>query len=58
MFIITFLLWSQASSSEDLRVDVNVVDQHLVDAAVKLKSLFPDWVDVIAYSNFMSTYIF
>ncbi|KAK3443323.1 endoplasmic reticulum metallopeptidase 1 [Eucalyptus grandis] len=50
--------WLEASSSMDLRVDVNVVDQHLVDAAAKLKSLFPDWVDVTAYSNYMSTYIF
>jgi hypothetical protein len=48
----------QASSSEDLRVEVAVLDQNLVGAAKKLKSLFPDWVDVIAYSSFMSTYIF
>uniref|UniRef100_A0A2N9G0T5 Uncharacterized protein n=1 Tax=Fagus sylvatica TaxID=28930 RepID=A0A2N9G0T5_FAGSY len=50
--------WLEASSSEDLRVEVAVLDQNLVGAAKKLKSLFPDWVDVIAYSSFMSTYIF
>ncbi|GMY26477.1 endoplasmic reticulum metallopeptidase 1 isoform X1 [Fagus crenata] len=50
--------WLEASSSEDLTVEVAVLDQNLVGAAKKLKSLFPDWVDVIAYSSFMSTYIF
>ncbi|KAG6651302.1 hypothetical protein I3843_06G095700 [Carya illinoinensis] len=50
--------WLEASSSEDLRVEVAVLDQKLVDAAKKLKSLFPDWVDVTAYSSFMSSYIF
>lgn len=48
----------QASSGEDLRVEVAVLDQHMVDAAKKLKGLFPDWVDVIAYSSFLSSYVF
>lgn len=48
----------QASGSEDIRVDVAVLDQYMVDAAKKLKGLFPDWVDVIAYSSFMSSYTF
>ncbi|KAB1225806.1 Endoplasmic reticulum metallopeptidase 1 [Morella rubra] len=50
--------WLEASSSEDLRVEVAVLDQKLSDAAKKLKSLFPDWMDVIAYSSFLSSYIF
>ncbi|KAE8023656.1 hypothetical protein FH972_009328 [Carpinus fangiana] len=50
--------WLEASISEDLRVEVAVLDQNLVDGAKKLKSLFPDWVDVTAYSSFMSSYIF
>uniref|UniRef100_A0A7N0VGJ7 Endoplasmic reticulum metallopeptidase 1 n=3 Tax=Kalanchoe fedtschenkoi TaxID=63787 RepID=A0A7N0VGJ7_KALFE len=50
--------WLEANSSETLRVEVAVLDQHLVDDAEKLKSLFPSWVDVIAYSSFISTYTF
>lgn len=50
--------WLEASSSEALRVEVAVLDQYLVAEAQKLKSLFPNWVDVIAYSSFMSTFIF
>ncbi|KAG2706640.1 hypothetical protein I3760_05G113100 [Carya illinoinensis] len=50
--------WLEASSSEDLRVEVAVLDQKLVGGAKKLKSLFPDWVDVTAYSSFMSSYVF
>ncbi|PKI78314.1 hypothetical protein CRG98_001257 [Punica granatum] len=50
--------WLEASSLEDLRVDVAVLDQYMVGAAKKLKGLFPDWVDVTAYSSFMSSYTF
>lgn len=50
--------WLEANSSEALRVDVAVLDQHLVDASTKLKGLFPSWVDVTAYSSFLSSYIF
>ncbi|XP_044490558.1 endoplasmic reticulum metallopeptidase 1 [Mangifera indica] len=50
--------WLEASSSEGLRVQVSVLDQVLTDEAKKLKSLFPDWADVTAYSSFISTYIF
>lgn len=48
----------QASSSDELRVEVAVLDQYLVEEAKKLKRLFPDWVDVTAYSSFLSTYTF
>ncbi|XP_061360756.1 uncharacterized protein LOC133304724 [Gastrolobium bilobum] len=50
--------WLEANSSEALRVDLAVLDQKLVDPAKRMKDLFPDWVDVIAYSSFMSSYIF
>ncbi|KAA3465821.1 endoplasmic reticulum metallopeptidase 1-like isoform X2 [Gossypium australe] len=39
--------WLEASNSEDLRVDVAVLDQILVDETKKLKALFPAWADVI-----------
>ena len=48
----------QASSSEEIRVEVAVLDQYMVDAAKKLKGLFPSWVDVTAYSSFLSSYVF
>ncbi|XVF02740.1 hypothetical protein REPUB_Repub04eG0200100 [Reevesia pubescens] len=50
--------WLEASNSGDLRVDVTVLDQILVDEAKKLKKLFPAWADVTAYSSFLSSYIF
>ncbi|OIW19126.1 hypothetical protein TanjilG_03616 [Lupinus angustifolius] len=50
--------WLEANSSEALRVDLAVLDQKLVGPAKRLKGLFPDWVDVTAYSSFMSSYIF
>ncbi|XP_058192840.1 uncharacterized protein LOC131310060 isoform X2 [Rhododendron vialii] len=50
--------WLEASSSEAIRIEVAVLDQYLVEDARKLKALFPDWVDVIAYSSFLSSYIF
>ncbi|KAK3040851.1 hypothetical protein RJ639_029195 [Escallonia herrerae] len=50
--------WLEANSSADIRIDVAVVDQYLMESAKKLKGLFPSWVDVIAYSSFLSTYIF
>lgn len=52
-----FVWWCQANSSEALRVDVAVLDQKLVEPMKRLKDLFPDWVDVTAYSTFMSSYI-
>lgn len=48
----------QANGSEPLKVDVAVLDQHLVAGAKKLKSLFPGWVDVTGYSSFLSSYTF
>ncbi|XP_050898371.1 uncharacterized protein LOC127105245 isoform X2 [Lathyrus oleraceus] len=50
--------WLEANSSEALRVEVSVLDQKLVDPAKILKSVFPDWVDVVAYSSFISSYTF
>ncbi|KAK9046668.1 hypothetical protein V6N11_052551 [Hibiscus sabdariffa] len=50
--------WLEASNSGDIRVDLAVLDQVLVDEAKKLKGLFPPWADVTAYSSFLSTYVF
>ncbi|XP_058731795.1 uncharacterized protein LOC131603496 isoform X1 [Vicia villosa] len=50
--------WLEANSSEALRVEVSVLDQKLVDPAKRLKSVFPKWVDVVAYSSFISSYTF
>ncbi|ESR51288.1 hypothetical protein CICLE_v10030679mg [Citrus x clementina] len=50
--------WLEASSPENLTVEVAVLDQVLVDEAKKLKGLFPDWTDVTAYSSFRSSYTF
>ncbi|CAH9132068.1 unnamed protein product [Cuscuta epithymum] len=50
--------WLEASSSEEIRVEVGVIDQHLTERQLKLKGLFPDWVDVTAYTSFRSTYVF
>ena len=48
----------QASSSEKIRVEVVVLYQYMVDAGKKLKGLFLSWVDVTAYSSFLSSYVF
>ncbi|XP_021281761.1 endoplasmic reticulum metallopeptidase 1 [Herrania umbratica] len=50
--------WLEASNSGDIRVDVAVLDQVLVDEAKKLKGIFPVWADVTAGSSFLSSYIF
>lgn len=50
--------WLEANSSADLVIEVGVVDQYLIYEAAKLKGLFPDWVDVVAYSSYLSSYIF
>ncbi|KAE9601111.1 hypothetical protein Lal_00023902 [Lupinus albus] len=50
--------WLEANSSEAIRVDMAVLNQKLIGPAKRLKGLFPDWVDVTAYSSFMSTYLF
>ncbi|PIA51174.1 hypothetical protein AQUCO_01100187v1 [Aquilegia coerulea] len=50
--------WLEANSSEALRVDVAVLDQYMADDFRRLKSLFPKWIDVTAYSSFLSTYVF
>ncbi|KAL6505422.1 hypothetical protein OROHE_022801 [Orobanche hederae] len=48
----------QADSLESLRVDVAVVDLYLTEPTKKLKGLFPSWMDITAYTSFMSSYIF
>ncbi|KAG7020138.1 Endoplasmic reticulum metallopeptidase 1 [Cucurbita argyrosperma subsp. argyrosperma] len=50
--------WLEANNDEELRINVAVLDQQLTSEVKKLKSLFPEWVDVIAYSSFMSAYTF
>ncbi|KAL9679822.1 hypothetical protein QQ045_017692 [Rhodiola kirilowii] len=50
--------WLEANSLDALRIEVAVLDQYLVDGAKKLKSLFPSWVDVTAYSSLISAYTF
>ncbi|KAJ6813486.1 endoplasmic reticulum metallopeptidase 1 isoform X1 [Iris pallida] len=50
--------WLEANSSAALRVDLAVLDQFLVDEARILKSSFPSWADMTAYSCFMSSYQF
>ncbi|XP_057530899.1 uncharacterized protein LOC130809230 [Amaranthus tricolor] len=50
--------WLEANSSEPLRVEVAVLDQYMVQEAKELKLRFPDWVDVVAYTSFMSSYSF
>jgi hypothetical protein len=56
--LLFWLIIFQASSSEALRVDLSVLDQKLVGPAKTLKNAFPNWVDVVGYSNFLSTYTF
>ncbi|KAM0934905.1 putative peptidase M28 [Dioscorea sansibarensis] len=53
-----WIFWIEANSSEALRVDLAVVDQHLVDDTEKLKTIFPRWIDVTAFSSFLTTYYF
>lgn len=50
--------WLEANSSETLTVEVMVLDQYMVESTKKLKGLFPDWVDVTAYSSFISSYTY
>ncbi|XP_050206682.1 uncharacterized protein LOC126656209 [Mercurialis annua] len=50
--------WLEASNSNNIRVEVAVLDQVLSDGTKNLKGHFPDWVDVTAYSSFLSSYSF
>ncbi|KAK8962394.1 hypothetical protein KSP40_PGU011829 [Platanthera guangdongensis] len=50
--------WLEANSSEALRVDLAVLDQHLTDDMRKLKGLFPSWADLTAFTTFLSSYHF
>ncbi|GER56068.1 Zn-dependent exopeptidases superfamily protein [Striga asiatica] len=49
--------WLEVDESGSLRVDVAVVDLYLTEPVNKLKGLFPSWMDVTAYTSFMSSYI-
>ncbi|KAH0875113.1 hypothetical protein HID58_072475 [Brassica napus] len=53
-----WIFWLEANSEEEVRVDVAVLDQRLDEETRNLKSLFPGWSDVIAYTSFLSTYFF
>lgn len=48
----------QTNSTGDIRIEVGVVEQYLMESMKKLKGSFPEWVDIIAFSSFLSTYIF
>ncbi|KAL4573836.1 hypothetical protein LXL04_020655 [Taraxacum kok-saghyz] len=50
--------WVETNSPGDIRIEVGVVEQYLMESMKKLKDSFPEWVDVIAFSSFLSTYIF
>ncbi|KAF5188263.1 Zn-dependent exopeptidases superfamily protein, partial [Thalictrum thalictroides] len=54
----SWTFWLEANSSGPLRVDLAVLDQYMADDLRTLKSLFPKWIDVTAYSSFISTYAF
>ncbi|CAN8238621.1 unnamed protein product [Cochlearia groenlandica] len=53
-----WIFWLEASSEEEVRVEIAVLDQRIDEETKHLKSLFPVWSDVIAYSSFLSTYFF
>ncbi|XP_021744889.1 endoplasmic reticulum metallopeptidase 1-like isoform X1 [Chenopodium quinoa] len=48
--------WLEANSSEPLRVEVAALDQHLLESAKDMKHRFPEWIDIVAYTSFMSSY--
>lgn len=48
----------QTNSPGDIRIEVGVVEQYLMESMKNLKGRFPNWVDVIAFSSFLSTYTF
>ncbi|KAL9267183.1 Endoplasmic reticulum metallopeptidase 1-like protein [Drosera capensis] len=54
----TWTFWLEANSSKPLRVDTAVLEQHLLEETKTIKRKFPDWVDVTAYTSFMSSYLF
>lgn len=53
-----WIFWLEANKEEELRVDLAVLDQRVDEETRHLKSLFPGWSDVIAYTSFLSTYFF
>ncbi|KAJ0256174.1 Zn-dependent exopeptidases superfamily protein [Hirschfeldia incana] len=53
-----WIFWLEANSEAEVRVDLAVLDQSLDEETRHLKSLFPGWSDVIAYTSFLSTYFF
>ncbi|XP_074557502.1 uncharacterized protein LOC141813432 [Curcuma longa] len=48
--------WLEANNSESLRMDVAVLDQYLVNDTQRLKSSFPSWADMTAFTTFFSSY--
>ncbi|XP_076916591.1 uncharacterized protein LOC143576376 isoform X1 [Bidens hawaiensis] len=50
--------WLETDGPGDVRIDVGVVEQYLMDSMKTLRGRFPEWVDIIAFSSFLSTYIF
>ncbi|XP_071690909.1 uncharacterized protein [Rutidosis leptorrhynchoides] len=50
--------WLETNSPGDIRIEVGVVEQYLMESMKNLKSRFPNWVDIIAFSSFLSTYTF
>ncbi|KAL0700938.1 hypothetical protein Bca4012_057060 [Brassica carinata] len=53
-----WIFWLEANSEAEVRVDLAVLDQRLDEETRHLKSLFPAWSDVIAYTSFLSNYFF
>lgn len=49
--------WLETNSPGDIRIEVGVVEQYLMESMKNLKGRFPNWVDIIAFSSFLSTYI-
>ncbi|XP_024990823.1 endoplasmic reticulum metallopeptidase 1-like [Cynara cardunculus var. scolymus] len=50
--------WLETNSPGAIHIEVGVVEQYLMESMKKLKDSVPKWVDVTAYSSFLSTYNF
>ncbi|KAG6405705.1 hypothetical protein SASPL_133297 [Salvia splendens] len=48
--------WLEANTTEPLRIDVAVLDLHITEQTKELKGLFPSWMDVTAFTSFLSSY--
>ncbi|EPS72840.1 hypothetical protein M569_01917, partial [Genlisea aurea] len=53
----TWEFWLEVENGEPLAVDVAVLDLHLTESAEKVKGLFPGWMDVVALTSFVSSYV-